>query len=886
MGVENRRKNIWLNAGRQTAFVIVIMVLLVACGVAVFLSLYNRYDYEILYAERLNQMQEVTEQLFTGLENVVDVQWDNAGYQCNYLKQQKPETVDELASMMEQQTAMTEMDRKQTELIAIDADGRYYSRNGRQGLIADMSYMDGRPERLSYVFNNLTASLVQMLFLYRLDDPVTLHDGNRNSQIIYYGIAVDMEQLNPYFDCKAYNGSNSTYVVDEQGLKLFSGSTNKDVIEGFNVFSVLRGMSYLHDSSFDDTLSTMQEKGLAYSNAVMDGEEYYYAMYRMDSAEWIVLFLVPSSHVAINTVQLVNTTTKLIMMFAVFMTAACAVLIYIILHIQQRKALRLADETNAVLEENNRKLEAAQTETNKALQAAEAASKAKTDFLANMSHDIRTPMNAIVGITKLMAHDKKDPVKIDNYIGKLQQSGQHLLSLINDILDMSKIESGEVSLNKEPIDLADQIRQIESIVRPQIDERSQKFAICTHKIVHEHLTGDAVRLRQVFINLLSNAIKYTPYGGNISLDLEELPCDDTEHARLRISVTDNGYGMTREFTEHIFEPFTRAENSTTNRVQGTGLGMAITKNIVDLAGGTISVQSEVGKGSRFTVELPLLIDRDVSTNLPADTVLLITDEELLTGNVEAAFKETDVRLLVAAAEDEADKLLKENKIDAVLLGSRLNGSRLADNIQRLREHTANALLFYCCAYEDKEQLADIAEKGGVDGVIIRPFFISDLASVIERAHGDALDETSESVSVLNGMKFLCAEDNALNAEILQALLDMNGADCVIYPDGQRIVEAFEAAKPGDFDAILMDVQMPVMNGLDAARAIRSSNNPLGRTIPIIAMTANAFSDDVQNCLNAGMNAHVSKPLDIAALERNIRSIFGVNFSAGGGTRRK
>ena len=886
MGIESRRKKILINAGRQTAFVLAALVLIVAACVFAFLEFYNRYDYEILYAERLNQMKEVTEQLFSGLEDVVDVQWDNALYQYNYLNDQAPETVDELAAIMDQQTAMAGMDIKQIELIAIDSEGRYYSRDGRQGLISDMSYMEGRPKRLSYVFNNLTASLVQMLFLYRLDDPITVSDGDKTAQIIYYGIAEDMEQLNPYFDCKAYNGSNSTYVVDPQGLKLFSGNGSNNILEGFNVFSALRSMNYLHDSSFDDTLRTMQDTGLAYSNANMNGEEYYYALYRMENAEWILVFLVPSAYVAVNTVQLVNTTTRMLLVFAVFMTLICAAMIFFVLRIQQQRALKAAEETNEVLEANNRKLEEAQAAANEALKAAEAASKAKTEFLSNMSHDIRTPMNAIVGITKLMAHDKNDPVKINTYIGKMQQSSQHLLSLINDVLDMSKIESGEVVLNSEPVSIAEQVRQIESIVRPQIEDRGQKFIIRTHNITHEHFVGDAVRLRQVFINLLSNAVKYTPYGGNIRLDITELPSGTKDHAWIRIAVTDSGYGMTHEFMEHIFEPFTRAENSTTNRVQGTGLGMAITKNIVDMAGGTISIQSEVGRGSCFTVELPFLIDSDIRTELPIDTALLITDDDTLISNAQAGLKAAGVRLLTAGTEAAADELLRKNKFDIVLLGSHLNGDTLDRNLHRLRRNAGNALLFYCCDYEDREQLGVIAEKGGVDGVLVRPFFVSDVALAIELAHGDAADEVPESASVLNGMRFLCAEDNALNAEILQALLDMSGAECVIYPDGKQITEAFASVKPGDFDAILMDVQMPVMDGLDAARAIRQSDNPLGRTIPIIAMTANAFSDDVQNCLNAGMDAHVSKPLDMAALERTMKSISGGKCAGGAAVRPK
>ena len=397
-------------------------------------------------------------------------------------------------------------------------------------------------------------------------------------------------------------------------------------------------------------------------------------------------------------------------------------------------------------------------EKQQALEQAEAATRAKSQFLSNMSHDIRTPMNAIFGIAQLMEHDKNDSEKMDDHIRKLKFSSQHLLSLINDILDMSKIESHEVSLNREFINLTDQVMQLKSIICPQTEEKKQKFLVKMHEIRHENLVGDAVRLRQILINLLSNAMKYTPNGGTILFEITEKHSDEQSRSVFEFSVTDTGYGMSQDFIKRIFEPFTRAENSVTNKIQGTGLGMAITKNIVDLMGGTITLDSELGKGSCFQVTIPLEI----------------ADEEE-----------------VSAVENPEE--------------------------------------------QDQNQAIDTS---------------------------------------LQGMNFLCAEDNELNAEILDAILEMEGATCTILPDGQQIAERFKTVKPGEYDAILMDMQMPVMNGLEATRAIRESDNPLGKTIPIIAMTANAFSSDVQECLNAGMDAHLSKPLDVEALKRTIRTLMG------------
>ena len=385
-----------------------------------------------------------------------------------------------------------------------------------------------------------------------------------------------------------------------------------------------------------------------------------------------------------------------------------------------------------------------------ALEVAEKASKAKTDFLSNMSHDIRTPMNAIIGITTLMKNELHQPEKLAEHLGKLETSGRLLLGIINDILDMSRIESGKTTLNIEKTNLPQQVSQLDSIIRQQASQRRQTFTVENH-VQHENVLADPNRLNQVLMNILSNAVKYTPQGGHIRLDVEELT--HTEHyAKYRFVVQDDGIGMSEAYQKTLFEPFTREEKSGTNRVQGTGLGMAITKSIVDLMGGTIHVESAPGKGSRFEVVLELPIDAE------------------------------------------------------------------ADKVQ-----TASAL-----------------------------------------------PEEDEAVSPLSGMKFLCAEDNAINAEILEMLLESKGASCTICSNGQEIVNAFASVKPGEYDMILMDVQMPVMDGLEATRRIRNGENPLGRTIPILAMTANAFLEDMQKSKEAGMDEHLSKPVDIAALEQTVK----------------
>ena len=558
---------------------------------------------------------------------------------------------------------------------------------------------------------------------------------------------------------------------------MFSSQGN-ELIHGYNVYNALEGMEYLHGTSFDAAREELEASGMVYSNAVLDGEEYFYSMYRMENAEWTLVFLVNASAVAMNTVELVNTTVIVVMTFAVLMTCVCAGFIFWMQRRQQKKEMAIAEENNAKLERLNAELVSA--------------NKAKSEFLSNMSHDIRTPMNAIVGITDLMAHETDTSDKMHTYIEKVRMSSRHLLSLVNDVLDMSKIESSEVALNQDSISLAEQVGQVDSIIRSQTNERGQSFRIRVHEVAHEYLIGDGVRLRQIFLNLLSNAVKYTPYGGYVRFDLTELPCDKPGHATFRITVEDNGYGMTPEFVAHIFEPFT-----------------------------------------------------------------------------------------LAATEGEARRQLARHPADVILLNGYLHDAHLADTVKALRESARDAVLLFCCDYAQPEQVHEILTKSGVDGLIARPFFLSNLIRAVDGAKDSDMALPQKSGSVLRGKRFLCAEDNLLNAEILEAILDMHGAACTIYPNGQKLVEAFQSVKPGEYDAILMDVQMPVMNGLEATRAIRAGENPLGQTIPILAMTANAFTEDIQVCLDAGMDAHVSKPLEISVLERTLLSVTGRNIAGGG-----
>lgn len=577
------------------------------------------------------------------------------------------------------------------------------------------------------------------------------------------------------------------------------------------------------------------------------------------------MFLIPSSYVAVNTVNLVDTTGSIIMTFAGVMLVLCVGFVYLVLRSQQKEALRAErnntrrmEELNSILEAKNEQLRQANTEIENARRAAEVANKAKTTFLSNMSHDIRTPMNAIVGIADLLGYETESSERIKEYTRRLQNSSHHLLGLLNDILDMSRIESGISSLNLEKLELSEQISQIETIIRTNTRERRQQFEIRTRMIRHEQINGNGTHLRQILLNILTNAAKYTPDGGRIIFEITELD-SEPGYAEYQFTISDNGMGMSQEFISTIFSPFTRAENSVTNKVQGTGLGMTITKSLVDMIGGRIDVQSEPGKGSRFTVTLKFKADENECSEINGMLMIGRDDDVTVSAKAHGVTPET-VCSIGAAAE-----LLSRGAYDVVLITSGICENISGDDISRLRGASEKPVkIAGICS----DTLAQRFQET-LDCAIVVPFFWGKLENGLADENEK---EKAESGSALSGVRFLCAEDNEMNAVILEANLKWRGASCRIFPDGKSLVDYFAAADPGEYDMILMDVQMPLMNGYEAARAIRKSSNPDGKAIPIIAMTANAFSDDIRACLNAGMDAHISKPVDMSAFEKTVRSL--------------
>ena len=574
------------------------------------------------------------------------------------------------------------------------------------------------------------------------------------------GTLYDHSKLDSMLSVKSYNGNAYLFMLDNDGNITYTNQKEDKFFRNYFLLKHLKGDQAITEEEADSLQKKLdgREQGVE----LLGSDKPYYLGYCPIENNNTMLICIVEKSVVDNVLKDYQKTigfTTLLM--AGFILLLFAGLFY---SISRR---RLADQKAEYEKRNNeiqiqalremqvanKKLKKAKDIATEALQTAENANKAKTDFLSNMSHDIRTPMNAIIGMTSLIRHDAGNKAKVIEYADKIDISSQHLLGIINNVLDMSKIEAGKTVFKYTDFSILDFITELNTIFHSQIDEKNQTLIIIKENIRHEWVNGDQVHLMQIFSNLVSNAVKYTQEGGKIQFLVEECETKSSVYAKYRFLVSDNGMGMSADFKETIFDPFTRAEGSVTNKIQGTGLGMAITKNLVEAMGGTIDVESELGQGSCFEVLIDLRIAEDRK-------VVLIAQEEI----------------------DEPDS------------------------------------------------------------------------------------------NTLKGMRFLCAEDNELNAEILMELLKIEGAECIICENGERVLEAFEQSAPGDYDMILMDVQMPVMNGYDATRAIRRSTHELAKTIPIIAMTANAFSEDIQYSLAAGMNAHISKPVDMKTLEKTIRRI--------------
>ncbi|MCM1134751.1 MAG: response regulator [Clostridium sp.] len=533
----------------------------------------------------------------------------------------------------------------------------------------------------------------------------------------------------------------------------------------------------------------------------------------------------------------------------------------------------------------------AQDSLAEALRMAQAANDAKSAFLGSVSHDIRTPMNAIIGFLALMRDEVDKPDTVMEYNKRIDAASQHLLGLINDVLDMNKIESGSATLNISEMNLAEVIDEINTIIRPQSNNKNQTFDIYVSHLAYEHVLGDKLRINQILINLLSNAVKYTPEHGIIQMRVDELPQVVDNYSRIRFTVSDNGMGMSSDYLQIVFDPFTREDNESKRQIQGTGLGMAITKSLVDLMGGSISVESTQNVGTTFTVELELCIqekedDPKFWNDHKITSMIVADDEEEVCLNIVKTMSQTGVVTDYATDGKTAIQMMRSAReagrpYNLILLDWKmpnLNGLETARLIRK--NYPDNIPILLLTAY-DWSEIEEEAKEIGVDHFMPKPFFMSTFKQAIQRIMGSIKKKESSQISAVKDKHILVVDDIDPNRLVLVKILTTQGAICDTAANGHEAVKKFEASKPGKYDLILMDVQMPVMDGYTATRMIRSSGHPSAKTIPIIAMTANAFVEDVRNAIDSGMDAHVAKPVQRDILNATIQQVFDSRLEKAG-----
>ena len=512
---------------------------------------------------------------------------------------------------------------------------------------------------------------------------------------------------------------------------------------------------------------------------------------------------------------------------------------------------------------------------------AEAANKAKTDFLSTMSHDIRTPMNAIIGLTAISEKKLGDQEAVEDNLRKIRLAGNHLLTLINDILDISKVESGKLNLSPLTFSIVETVQNLMNLSQPMIKEKNIDFSFHINGIEKEYLYADQLRLNQIYINILSNAIKYTEPGGSVSVDLWEEESDKEDCVKLIYRVADTGIGMSPEFLEKMYQPFSRQTDSRVNSIQGTGLGLAITRQMVELMNGTIECESELEKGTTFTITLDLPVAEKQLEEMRFEDVdaLIADDDPILLETAADTLESLGIRTDRAKTGLEALEMIRRRHedgkdYDVVIVDWKMPDLNGVETIRRIREEAGDAIPVLLTSAYDWSDIEDAAKEAGANGFIGKPLFRSRLYEKITELLGTEVkvQEPEDDYSDLTGINILIAEDNDINWEIISTMLSMYGITSERAENGRICVDRMAEAGEGRYDLIFMDIQMPEMNGLDATRHIRALENDWASSIPIIAMTADAFSENVAECMQAGMNGHIAKPIDLKLVIKEIRRI--------------
>ena len=696
--------------------------------------------------ERSSQLEEMSSQLRVNLHYNLETHWNLVASIKDYVNAQSFSSEEQAQQGIKEAEGIFHTELYGCRIMLLDAMGRGYTTDGEVGIWDDLKYLADGAVKHTFVTDTSNVKGTYLAFSHKLQSTVASERGLRFTHMV---LLKEISTIRKYYTTESYGGHAATYIINRNGTLAYYDADNEDILGVRNVFKALREGTYSGSKDFATMRQQLNNYGIATASVLLKDNEYYYCLAKMAEYDMTIMLLVPAEYVAVSTMTMLQSALRIQVVFTVLLLGLVLLaLISIVRAERSSKMIKIEKETN-------QKLNKLRVAAEDALKVAESASKAKSTFLSNMSHDIRTPMNAIIGFATLALDDIRDGKKVEDYLSKILSSSKHLLGLINDILDMSRIESGKVVLEEQETDLVTTLQELQSIMEGQAKERKLKLHVDYSNLRDRHVYCDKTRLNQVMFNLLANAVKFTSEGGSIWLTMSQLEptCEVEDRAIYEIRVKDTGIGMDKAFIEHIFEPFERERTSTVSKIQGTGLGMAITKNIVDMMGGTIEVESQKGVGTEFIIRLEL----------------------------------------------------------------RLQAEAGAANEEGAKQHSH-----------------------------------------------------AEGVAEFAGKRLLLAEDNELNREIACMLLSKYGFVIDTAENGQEAVDLVAASAPGYYDLVLMDIQMPVMDGHEATRRIRNLEDKELAKVPVVAMTANAFDEDRKAAKECGMNGFISKPINMQEVVQALR----------------
>ncbi len=729
--VSDKRPTGWLRGTFMSVLLLVSAVLILVMARLYYVELDNQ-----LFVERSRHLQEITEKVADIFDLTIARSWDSVNTLEQFLSMEETQirTEDEL---MQRLKDMSRFHASQDGIfLLLDNGFRYYASDGSTGYWRELPMMiknQSEPQELITTLPYQSSSLTYLCFLKQLPEQLVLEETGES--IAYVMLAVDIHSINDGFSVDTFGNRGYTYIVNRDGRALFVPNNADSRFRVYNIVNALEDKKFIHGGTVEDLRSSVQGLDPIVQEFSSDGNDYFVSCHSVGGEGWNTLMFVPTSVLGDSDDHTLGNTRRFFIVLGVLLILDFSSLVFYLTDSRNRKLMEQKEESNRILKE--------------AAEEARSASRAKSEFLSHMSHDIRTPINGIMGMTEIALKNVSDAVRVEDCLNKIGNSSQHLLSLINDVLDMSRIESGKVTVNSAPMSMIAIIDECASIIGGQLQNRDVELIREFGDFAHPDLMGDELHLRQILINILGNAVKFTLDGGRIYFRVKETGSADGR-AHFYFEIEDTGIGMKAEFLQHIWEPFAQEDGGSRTNYQGTGLGMAITKQFVDMMGGTITVESRLNIGSKFVIELGFDIDR----------------------------------------------------------------------------------------------------------------------------HAAAAAETPEETELhLEGMRVMLVEDNELNAEIAQFMLEEVGISVTCVENGQLALEMFQNQAAGSFDLILMDIMMPVMNGLDATRAIRALDRPDAKVIPIVAMTANAYEDDIRHAREAGMNGHLAKPIDTGLLYRTLSELY-------------